>query len=37
MVNAGEIAETINADLVELTNSTDSLDYGQLFNHFINF
>lgn len=32
MVNAGEVAETINADLVELTNATNSLDYGQLFN-----
>ena len=30
MVNAGELTELTNADKVELTNSTDSLDFGQL-------
>ncbi len=32
MVNVGEIAEVVNAEKVELTNSTDSEDYGQLYN-----
>jgi len=32
MVNAGELAELINAEDVTLTNQTDSLTFGQLFN-----
>ncbi len=32
MVNSGELVELINADQVTLTNATDSLDFGQLFN-----
>jgi len=32
MANAGELAEVVNAELVELTNQTDSEDYGQLYN-----
>jgi len=32
MVNAGELTELINAVKVTLTNFTDTLDFGQLFN-----
>lgn len=32
MVNAGELAEVVNADQVNLTNATDSLTFGQLYN-----
>ena len=32
MVNAGELAEIVNADQTELRNVTDSLEYGQLYN-----
>ena len=32
MVNAGELAELTNADQVNLTNATDVLTFGQLFN-----
>lgn len=32
MVNVGEKGETINADLVELIDSSNSRDWGQLFN-----
>jgi hypothetical protein len=32
MVDAGEIAETVNAQKVELINTTDSLTFKQVFN-----
>ena len=32
MVNAGELAEVVNADKVDLTNASDSLTFGQLYN-----
>ena len=32
MANAGEDGEVVNAELVTLTDSTNSRDYGQLFN-----
>ncbi len=32
MVNAGELGELVNAEQVNLTNATDSLTFGQLYN-----
>lgn len=32
MTNAGELLEVVNADTVNLTNATDSLTFGQLYN-----
>ena len=32
MTNAGELAEVVNADKVNLVNATDSLTFGQLYN-----
>jgi hypothetical protein len=32
MVNAGELLEVVNADTVNLTNASDSLTFGELYN-----